>query len=132
MGLIGPSFRDITMKTGYMKARIGLAIFNGRFKEAQKWLDREIVKKMTPYVPYKTGQFLGKILNENAARVGTGKIVTAVPPQGKRLYPGISSSGKPFNWTNPDTQPRWGSYTVQTYKPELLRGVRDIIIGRKK
>ena len=132
MGLFRPTFRDITMNTGYMKARIGLSVFGGRFKRAQEWLDQEIVRKMTPYVPYKTGQFLGKILNENAARAGTGKIVTSVPPQGRRLYPGISPSGKPYNWTNPMTQPKWGSYTVRAYKPELLRGVKDIITGRDK
>ena len=132
MGFLRPSFRDITMKTGNMTAHIWLSRFNGRFAAAQKWLDQEIVNKMSPYVPFKTGEFLGKIKSQNIGLAGTGKIVTAGPPQGRALYPGISKSGNPYNWTNPQTRPRWGMYTVQAYKPELLKGVKDIIIGGKK
>lgn len=127
MGFSNPAFKDITINKGYMKARVRLSVFGGRFKRAQVWLDQEIMKRMAPFVPRRTGAFLSKIQTENASRVGTGKIVTAVPPQGKRLYPGVSSSGRPFNWTNPQTQPYWGKYTVETYKSELKEGVSRIL-----
>lgn len=131
MGLFDPaSFKDITIDEGHIKVRVKLSVFGGRFKKAQTWLDQEVLKRMTPYVPRKTGVFLGKIRAENASRVGTGKVVTAVPPQGKILYPGVSRSGKPFNWTNPQTQPYWGKYTTQTYKKELNDGVKRILKGK--
>ena len=132
MALFDPKFKDITMETQYLKAHVGLSIFGGRFKKAQEWLEQEFVRKMTPFVPYKTGEFLGKILNENARSYTDGKIITSVPPQGRKLYPGVSNKGIPFNWTNPQTKPMWGEYTALTYKADFINGVRDIILGRKK
>ena len=133
MGLFDPAvFKDITLDKSYMKAHVKLSVFGGRFRNAQIWLDREIVRRMTPFVPRKTGVFLGKIQKENASRVGTGKIVTAVPPQGRILYPGVTKRGKPFNWTNPQTQPYWGQYTAQTYKKEFNDGVKRILQGREQ
>lgn len=131
MGLFRPTFEDLTMRTEYMTAIIRLSRYNQRFRRAQEWLDTEIMRRMTPVIPRRTGAFLNRIQAENAGFEGTGTIRVAVPPQGQYLYPGISTSGRPFRWTNPMTQPRWGSYVVQTYRPELMRGVRDIIMGRR-
>lgn len=119
---------DISMQHEYMTAHVRLSRFNERFEEAQKWADEEIMRKMEPVIPYKTGEFLGKIKQENAAMAGTGRVRTIVPPQGRYLYPGIAPSGKPFNWTNPLTQPRWGKYTRINYKQEIVDGVREILM----
>ena len=136
MGLFsgfGPEFRDITMKDQYMTCNIKMSKFGGRFRLAQIWLDRAIMEKMKPVIPYKTGMFLSKIEAANAGGWGMGKVVTAVPPQGRYLYPGISPRGKPFNWTNPLTQPMWGDYTIRTYRKEFEDGVRHIVLtGRYK
>lgn len=129
MSFFDPSFKDITINKEYMKAHVKLSVFGGRFKQAQEWLDKEIVKRMTPFVPKKTGTFLGKIVSGNASRVGTGRIITSVPPHGRALYPGVSKSGRPYHWTNPSTQPYWGKYTVQTYRGELNSGVNRILHG---
>ena len=123
---------DITMKTQYMTAHIRLSRFNPKAEEAQKWLDRAIMRKMTPYVPKDTGKFLGKIKAENRAMAGSGRVRTAVPPQGRYLYPGVAPSGKPFNWTNPQTQPHWGRYTWVQHKPYFLKGVRKILMKGEK
>lgn len=129
MAFISPDFKDITMREKYMTCQIGMSKFNGRFRLAQIWLDRKLMEKMEPVVPYKTGEFLGKIKAANAGKWGTGEIVTAVPPQGRYLYPGFSArTGKMFNWTNLLTQPRWGAYTYQTYKADFNRGIRHILL----
>jgi len=132
MGFIQPTFRDITMKTETIQCHIGLAKFGWRFARAQKWFDQTLMSRMYPVMPYRTGQFLGKIINLNAGRYGQGELIVSVPPQGRRLYNGISESGKPFHWTNPNTQPRWATYAYETNKQELKQGVRDILMGRKK
>ena len=132
MALILPHFKDITMKNQYMTAKIGLSKFGGRFQMAQEYVDRTLVERMKPYIPRDTGEFLSKILTENSSRIGTGEIVTSVPPQGRTLYPGVTKSGKPFNWTNPQTQPRWGTYTYQMNKAEIRRGVLSILATGKK
>ena len=132
MGFIMPNFKDLTMKTQNMDCKIWFSRFNGRFKMAQIWLDRKMIEKMQPVIPRKTGQFREKINVANVGKWGTGEIVTSVPPQGRYLYPGISfRTGKPFKWTNPLTQPRWGTYTYQTYKSEFNRGIKDILIKGK-
>ena len=129
MAFIQPNFQDITMKNQYMTCNIGMAKFNGRFRLAQIWLDRKMMEKMEPVVPYKTGEFLGKIKTANAGKWGSGEIVTSVPPQGRYLYPGVNyRTGRPFHWTNPLTQPRWGSYTYNAYKAEFNRGIRHILV----
>ena len=131
MALNDPRLKDITMSNGYMKANIGLARFNPRFQKAQEWLEEEIMRRMAPFVPYKTGKFLQYLQAANDASVGDGRVITIVPPQGRRLYPGISEKGIPFKWTNPQTKPMWGEYTILTYKSEFTNGVRDILMGRK-
>jgi len=133
MGIFSPmKFEDITMNNRYVHCKVMFSRFNGRFRRAQIWLDRTFMEKMQPVVPYKTGEFLSKINAENAGRWGTGKIVTAVPPQGRYLYPGVNPrTGLPFNWTNPNTQPRWGTYTYNKYLPEFKRGVKHILLKGK-
>lgn len=132
MSFTQPHFQDIVMDNGTIKCHIWLAKYGGRFKEAQIWFDKTLVSRMHPYIPYKTGEFLGRIISRNAERYGTGELVVSVPPQGRRLYPGYSLAGRPFNWTNPQTKPRWGTYTYKLYKNELTRGVTDILLGRRK
>ena len=85
-----PKFKDITMETEYMEAHVRLSAFGWRFRRAQEWLDKEVMLKMEPVIPYKTGQFLKKIKANNSGFEGTGQIRTAVPPQGRYLYPGVN------------------------------------------
>ena len=129
MAILGPNFQDFTMKDQFMTCKLHFTRFNGRFRLAQIWLDRTLVEKMQPFVPYKTGKFLSKINRENAGKWGSGEIVTSVPPQGKYLYPGINpNTGRAFHWTNPQTQPRWGTYTYERFKPELQKGIKHILV----
>ena len=130
MGLFTPRFKDITFKNQTMTDHIGLAFFGGRFKRAQIWLDKEIMNKMAPVIPYRTGAYLGKIKAQNATLEGTGVVRTTVQPQGVKLYSGISPKGIPYHWTNPNTQPYWGQYVIQTYRHDLVDGVRRIIGGK--
>ena len=124
-------FDDLTIKNRYLTCRVGLSRFNPKFKEAQTWLDQTVMQFMIPMIPYKTGAFLGRILEANGGQYGTGKIKTAVPPQGRYLYRGVSRfSGKPLHYTNPKTVPYWGQVVIREHKPELLEGVRKIIGGK--
>ena len=134
---LATSFKDVTMNERYMKCNIRFSRFIPRFKMAQEWLDREIVKNMKPVVPYKTGKLLNQILMENETLYGTGRIrtvpISPLVPYGRKLYPGINpKTGLPYHWTNPLTQPRWGTYAVQNFKPEYMKGVKQIILKGSK
>ena len=131
MALFSPTFKDITYKSENMTAKIHLAFFGGRFKKAQRFLDTEIMRLMEPVMPRRTGAFISRIKSINAGRVGTGVIQTSVPPQGRRLYGGVNpTTGIPYRWTNPNTQPYWGQWVIQNYGHELTQRAKEIIGGK--
>ena len=130
MGLFRPTFKNFTMKDGHMSANIKFSAFGGRFRAAQLWLDREIMKDMRPLIPYRTGIFRKKIEANNRVFAGTGRIVTAVPPQGKWLYSGVTKSGKPIHYTNPQSVPQWGAVTVQQNLAKYRAGVKERLKGK--
>lgn len=125
-------FQDITMNNKYLYCKIPLSKFVPKFKEAQVWLDQTVMQYMIPMIPYKTGAFLGRILEANGGQYGSGRIKAAVPPQGRYLYNGISRfSGKPLHYTNPKTVPYWGKVVIREHKHELVEGARRIIGGKR-
>ena len=126
--LFGPRLKDIVLKKDYISAKVSLFKWNEKFERAQEWLDRAIFEKARSIIPYKTGEFLGKIEAANGGRVGTGKIIMAVPPQGHYLYKGVSRfSGKPLHYTNPRTVPYWGQFVIREYRHEFKEGVKQIL-----
>ena len=124
-------FEDLTMQNRYFYCKIALSRFNKKFAEAQTWMDQTLMQRMIPKIPYKTGAFLGRILEANGGQYGTGRLKVAVPPQGRYLYYGVSRfSGKPLHYTNPKSVPFWGMVTLRECKHELVSGVRRIIGGK--
>lgn len=120
--------KDVVLKNEYVTAKVGLFRWNKKFDEAQKWLDKAIFEKARPIIPYKTGQFLGKIEAANSGNYGSGRIRMSVPPQGRYLYRGISRfSGRPLHYTNPRTVPYWGKFVIREYQHELKDGVEQIL-----
>ena len=53
--------KDVVLKKYYIRAKVGLIHWNKKFDDAQVWLDKAIMEKARPIIPYKTGVFLGKI-----------------------------------------------------------------------
>lgn len=124
-------FEDLTMRNRYITCKVALSRYNPKFTEAQEWLDKTVMQYMIPMIPYKTGAFLGRILEANGGQYGTGRIKAAVPPQGRYLYRGISRfSGRPLHYTNPKSVPYWGNVVIREHKHELVAGVRKIVGGK--
>lgn len=124
-------FEDLTMRNRYITCKVALSRFNPKFTKAQEWLDKTVMQYMIPMIPYKTGAFLGRILEANGGQYGTGRIKAAVPPQGRYLYGGISRfSGKPLHYTNPKSVPYWGKVVIREHGHELVAGVRKIVGGK--
>lgn len=121
--------KGIDVNTPEMKAHVDLAKYGDRADQAQRWAEAEVVRKMLPIMPRKTGNLVGIIQSYNSVINGSG-VVRAAQEYGVPLYSGVSKSGRPFNWTNPSTVPRWGHYTVETYKKDIIRGVKNIMLGK--
>ena len=122
------AMKDIVLKEDSIKAKVGLFRWNKKFDEAQIWLEKAILEKAKPIIPYKTGVFLGQIMEAHGGREGSGRVIMSAPPQGHYLYKGVSRfSGKPLHYTNPRTVPYWGQFVIRTYKHELKEGVENIL-----
>jgi len=125
------NFEDFEYTNKYVRCEVKFSRFGGRFREAQRWLDTEVLKKMQPFIPRKTGHLRNMINATNYSNIGTGKIRASMA-YGDKLYCGFNPlTGRYYRWTNPLTQPYWGQYTIKTYKPELIRGVRRILLRGK-
>lgn len=125
-------FEDLTMQNRYLTCKVALSRFNPKFTEAQEWLDKTTMQYMIPIIPYKTGAFLGRILEANGGQYGTGRLKVAVPPQGRYLYRGVCRfCGKPLHYTNPKTVPYWGQFVIREHRHDLVEGVRRIVGGKK-
>ena len=127
---------DINIKMDGMNAHIALAKYGTRAEEAERWVEAEIVRKMLPVMPRKSGNLLGVIQSYNSVINGSG-VVRVAQDYGVYLYKGYRTVKKgdsetqiPFNWTNPMTQPRWGHYTIEKNKAALRRGVKNIFLGK--
>ncbi len=120
---------DVDVDNEYVRCHIPLSGFIPKFHEAQVWMDQTIMQYMIPMIPYRTGAFLGRILEANGGRYGEGRVVAAVPPQGHYLYNGVSFSGKPLNYTNPKTVPVGGKVVLREHKHDIVQGAKRIIIG---
>ncbi len=132
MKFFQPRFKDFTFKDGHMSAKIRFSVFGGRAKKAQIWLDREIMKDMYPLIPIRTGIFRKTIESVNRIFEGTGRVTTAVPPQGKWLYGGVTKSGKAIHYTNPLSVTKWGQVTIDNNREKYKQGVKERLKGEKK
>lgn len=123
---------DIDVKNEYVMCHIPLSQYVPKFHEAQVAMDQTIMQYMIPVIPYRTGAFLGRILEANGGRYGEGRVVAAVPPQGHYLYNGVSMwTGRPLHYTNPKTVPFWGKVILREHKHDIVRAARRVIFGGK-
>jgi len=126
-GFVPLHVKDESMKYKYFTCKIMFSRFNKKFQEGQKYLDSKLLEFMQPVIPYRTGVFRSRINAANVTRIGTGKLVVTMPPQGRMLYRGISKSGKKIRYTNPLSVPNWGTAVWRQRKPEIMKGVKETI-----
>lgn len=93
-----------------------------RFSEAQKFLDSEVLRTTTPYVPHRTGTLINSGIMGTVP--GTGEVVWNEPYAARQYY-GTSES-RPY-----DSQrgSRWFERSKIDHKDEWLRGAKKIAGG---
>lgn len=84
-----PTLPDIhfSSPSGF-RCDISMAKTNAALKQAQFWLDNQIMADMLPYMPMNTGTFIQATRSRSAAMAGTGMVCAAAPPMGRMLYYG--------------------------------------------
>jgi hypothetical protein len=95
--------------------------YEARAREAQAFLDSEVIRQSRPYVPFVQGTLANTVVVEEP-----GKIVY-VQPYARRQYYGDS-----FDFTptfHPDAGARWTDRAKASFLPEWKRGVESILKG---
>lgn len=136
---------DIDVKADGVHIHIDTSIYDGRIKDAQYWLDSQIMTDMVPLMPHQTGTFINVTRAQSAALAGTGKVVAAAPPMGRFLYegkvmidpetgspwarPGAKKivTDRPLKYSNPSAVPRWFDAAKETHLQEWIDGVKEKI-----
>lgn len=81
-------FKNFSIVNGNMKINVDLSRFEQQYKEAQFWLDSQVMNDMVPYMPHQTGTFIQLTRARSAAMAGTGQVCAGAPPYGRFLYEG--------------------------------------------
>lgn len=135
-------FKDISIVKGDIKVDISLDRFSKQFKEAQYWLDSQVMNDMVPFMPHNTGTFINVTRAQSAALAGSGVVIAASAPMGRFLYMGKvmvdEKTGspwarkgakkvvteKPLNYSNPKAVPFWFDETKRQHGQQWINGVK--------
>lgn len=135
-------FKDISIEKGDIKVDISLDRFSKQFKEAQYWLDSQVMNDMVPFMPHNTGTFINVTRAQSAALTGSGVVIAASAPMGRFLYMGKvmvdEKTGspwarkgakkvvteKPLNYSNPKAVPFWFDEAKRQHGQQWINGVK--------
>ena len=118
-------FKDIIITGTRVKIEVDMSRFKKQFKEAQFYLDSQVMTDMVPYMPDRTHTFINLVRARSAATAGSGTVIAGVPPSGRFLYEGkvmidpVTGSSwarkdakkvvtnRPLIYSNPQATPHW-------------------------
>lgn len=106
--------------------RLGL----DRSGETQQFVTAEVLRRITRYMPYRTGQMIR--LTVAQTDISKPEIVTDTPPA-RKLYHGVSDKGNPLNYTitkNPLAGPYWDKRLAQA-EGEAIADATERFIERR-
>lgn len=98
--------------------------FNPKYQQAQKFLDNEVVKDCTPYVPMRTGALMRSGIN--GTKPGSGKVIYNAP-YSKKMYYGLH-----YNFSkdlHPQASAQWFEKAKAVELKSWMSGVDKIIRG---
>ena len=106
-------FPNFSIVKGDVKINLKLTRLDKNFKDAQFWLDGQVMQDMIPYMPLVDGNFIHTTEAKSKALQGTGTVIAGTGPHGRFLY-----MGKVM--IDPETESAWarkGVKKVVTDKP---------------
>lgn len=97
--------------------------------DAQRYWTHEVRRRMTKYMPYRTGTTATKLTQERSAT----EIETAAP-YGRKLYYGVKADGQPMVFTkshNPEAGPFWDRRLVAAEGDQMVADFQAYIDKRR-
>lgn len=98
--------------------------FHPRFKQAQMFLDSEVLKDSAPYVPMRSGNLMRS--GQSGTTIGSGEVKYNAPYARKMYY------GKHFRFSkdkHPQACAQWFEKSKATKKKNWIAGVNKIVKG---
>nr|DAO61535.1 MAG TPA: Minor capsid protein [Caudoviricetes sp.] len=97
--------------------------FKPKYEAAQKYLDNEVLKDCTPYVPMDTGQLMRSGIN--ATVIGSGEVVWSAPHASKCYYTDMN-----FQKTkHPLACSQWFEVAKGSNKEKWVKGAKAAMKG---
>lgn len=101
-------FKTFSIVNGDIKVQLNLSRFEQQYREAQWYLDNQVMQDMKPYMPFSEGDFYNITAAKSEAIAGSGMVIAGTEPMGRSLYEGIKMvdpvyhvagfQGKDGNW----------------------------------
>lgn len=135
-------FKGFSIVNGDLHIEVNLSRFENQYREAQYWLDSQVMTDMDPYMPRDTNTFINLTRAESAALAGTGMVCAGKGPSGRFLYEGkvmvdeITRSpwarpgarkvvtDRDLTYSNPKATPHWFDTAKQNHGQEWVDGVK--------
>lgn len=136
-------FKSFFVVKNGIEIKVDLTRFGNQVKDAQKWLDNQIMTDMVPLMPHVTGTFVNVTRSMSAAFAGTGSVVAAAPPMGRFLYEGkvmvdpVTNSpwarkgakkivtDRSLTYSNPQAVPHWFDKAKEQHYKQWEAGVKE-------
>lgn len=99
--------------------------FAPRYREAQKYLDSEVLRTSAPYTPMRTGELMRS--GDKGTNVGSGEVIYNAP-YAKTMYYGLS-----YNFSkdkHPQACAQWFEKAKAANIDSWKKGVQKIIGGK--
>ncbi len=100
--------------------------YDARFTKCQKYLDNEVLKDTTPYVPMRTGRLFGS--GQQGTVIGSGQIVYNAPYARKCYYNNTANFGGTHK-PHPQATSQWFEPSKAVNKKKWIAGVKKIARG---
>lgn len=98
--------------------------WNGQFSEAQKFLDSEVLRTTSPYVPFRTGAL--EHSGQLGTVIGTGEVIYNAPYAAAQYY--NTAETRSYDPTG-QRGGMWFERSKADHKGEWLRGTKKIAGG---
>ncbi len=97
--------------------------FNSRYQQAQTYLDNEVLKDCTPYVPMRTGALVRSGMD--ATVLGSGRVVWNTPYASRCYYNQMNFSKD----KHPLACSHWFEVAKASNKGKWIEGVKKVVKG---
>lgn len=145
-------FPNFSIVKGDVKINLKLTRLDKNFKDAQFWLDGQVMQDMIPYMPLVDGNFIHTTEAKSKALQGTGTVIAGTGPHGRFLYMGKVMvdpetgsawarkgvkkvvTDKPLNYfdvEHPDATDHWFEVAKDRYGEAWVKGVKRHAAGRR-